>query len=200
MNKLSINLIEKKLNKKIRKDTVSIGFDVAEHYTGICVLKTNTNELIIESLQKITTNPKEDIINRMEYFINALEKFKQDLHYKEFRIVVIEDCWFGMNVNTLKSLARFSTLIYVAFRKNCDYKFFILPNSARSQIGFNKNDQIAKGNVKVGIISKGKNKGKPKKIDIKLLVQDYLKTEFGLIIKDLDEVDGFVLSLAGLLK
>jgi Holliday junction resolvasome RuvABC endonuclease subunit len=67
-------------------------------------------------------------------------------------------------------------------------------------IKFNKNDQIAEGNVKIEKISRGKNKGKPKKIDIKLLVQDYLKMAFGIVEKDSDRADAIVLALAGLAK
>ena len=43
-------------------------------------------------------------------------------------------------------------------------------------------------------------KGKEKKIDTKLLVQDYLKIKMGVDIQDLDENDAFVLALCGLEK
>ena len=71
--------VEEIVGKKIRKDAISIGVDVAEHYSGIAILRTDNTKIYIESLQKITTNDKEDIMNRMEYFIIALDKFKQEL-------------------------------------------------------------------------------------------------------------------------
>jgi Holliday junction resolvasome RuvABC endonuclease subunit len=200
IKELLIKEVEAVVEKIIRKNAICIGWDVAEHYTGICILRTDDSKIYIEDLLKIETNPKEDIIHRMEYFLNATEKIKQNLKYKGFKIISIEDCWFGKNPEGLKHLARFSTLVWMSFRKECDYIFFILPISARAQIKFNKNDQMAEGNIKPKIISKGKNKGKPKKIDIKLLVQDYLKMAFGVLIEDSDKADGFVLALAGLLK
>jgi len=199
--KLLIKDIEKKLNKRIRKNSISIGFDVAEHYTGICILKSDEKNVVIEDLQKIETNPKDDIKNRMSYFIGALEKFKQQLtKYKEYKIIEIEDSWFGRNVNTLKSLTRFATLIWMAFYKECDYLEFIMPISARSQIGFNKNKQLKKTEIKLEKFTRGKNEGKVKKVDIKKLVMEYLKQAFNVDIKDNDEADGFVLALCGLLK
>jgi Holliday junction resolvasome RuvABC endonuclease subunit len=198
---LKIKDIEKKLNKKIRKNAISLGWDVAERYTGLTLLKTNENDLIIEILDKIETNPKDDIKNRMISFINSVEKFKQDWgKYKSFRIVIIEDSWMGMNVFTLKSLVRFSTLLWEKFYKDCDCIDFMMPNSARAIIGFNKNRQTENTKLPIQKFSRGKNKGKDKKIDIKKLVQEYLKETFNVAIEDSDKSDSFTLALAGLLK
>lgn len=136
----------------------------------------------------------------MKYFMGAIDKFKQDLKYKEYKIIVVEDSWMGKNVYTLKNLVRFSTLLWAMFYNECDYFYFLLPTSARSQIGFNKNNQIKEGNVKIEVFSRGKNKGKPKKVDIKLLVIDYLKQEFEVDIENSDKADAWVLSMAGLLN
>lgn len=201
MINLDIKKIEKVLNKSIRHNSVSVGFDTADAHTGYALLRTDDKKLYIEKLSKINTNKKDDIKNRMNYFIDSLEDLKSEfIKYKEYKIVVIEDSFLGMNVFTMKDLIRFSTLIFVVYRKFCDYLFYIMPNSARSKIGFNKNEQLKVGNVKPKIISKGKNKGKEKKVDIKLLVQDYLKIKFGLEIEDNDQADGFVLALCGLIK
>ena len=142
-------------------------------------------------------------MNRMEYFIIALDKFKQELKkYKEFKILVIEKCWMGLNPDVTINLAYFGALVWRELKKEVDYKFFIYPSSARKCIGFNKNDQMAEGNVKLKIITKGKNKGKPKKVDIKLLIMDYLKMAFGVEVpnNDNDLADAFVLALCGILK
>lgn len=201
MIKLSIKDIEKKLNKKIRKNAISLGWDVAERYTGLALLKTNENDLIADILEKIETNSKDDIKNRMISFINSIEKFKQDYSkYKQFRIIIIEDSWMGMNVFTLKSLVRFSTLLWEKFYKDCDYIDFMMPNSARAIIGFNKNKQIENTKIPIQKFSRGKNKGKDKKIDIKKLTQEYLKDTFDVEIDDSDKSDSFILALAGLLK
>lgn len=209
MQTLLIKDIESTVNKTIRKNAICIGVDVAEHFTGICILRTDTTKIYIDKLCKIETNSKDDIIHRMESFINSLDKFKQDLKYKEYKIIAVEDCWFGANVECLKHLARFSALVWIVFRKYADYIFFILPNSARAQIKFNKNKQQGESNIEAAVYTRdtknkaGKllhKKGEKKKIDIKELVQEYLTMEFGVTIEDNDEADAFVLSLAGLLK
>ena len=210
MNKsIDIKEVEETIEKKIRKSAVCIGFDVAEHFTGICILRTDNTKIYIDKLDKITTSPKDDIIHRMEFFINSLDKFKQDLKYKEYKIVSVEDCWFGANVECLKHLARFSALVWIVFRKYADYIFFILPNSARAAIKFNKNKQIEESNITAAVYSRdtknkaGKllhKKGEKKKIDIKELVSEYLTMTFGVTIEDLDEMDAFVLALTGLTK
>jgi len=199
--KLLISDVEKKLGKKIRKDSIAIGFDVAEANTGHCVLKSTQDEIIIESIGVIQTSTKEDTVNRMNSFLNSLEKLKQDWgKYKQFRIVVVEDCFMGANVFTLKHLCRFSALVWVTYHKECDSLIFLMPNSARSIVGFNKNAQMKDTKLEKKIISKGKNKGKEKKIDLKKLVQEYLKETFGIDLTNSDQADAFVLALAGLLK
>jgi Holliday junction resolvasome RuvABC endonuclease subunit len=201
MIKLSIKNIEKKLDKQIRKDTISIGFDVAESYTGVCILKTDKDNLIIVDTQVIETTHKEDHFNRADHYVAALEKFKQTLEkYKGYKILVIERCYFGRNPETLIHLAHFGILTYTILKKEFDTYYYLGATTARSIIGFNQRKQEAKGNLKPHIITKGKNKGKEKKIDCKSLVHDYLKTDFNLIFNSKDEADAFVLALAGLLK
>lgn len=201
MKTLAIEKIDKILNKRVRKNSISIGFDVAEHFTGVCVLQTDDKTIYVDDLFKIETSPKEDLIHRMDNFINSLDKFMQNIPTdKKFRIVVIEDCWFGRSVETLKHLARFSALVYVVLRKYSDAIYFLLPNSARALVGFNQHKQLKITNIKTETFSRGKNKGKPKKIDLKSLIKEYLEQAFKLKITDSDEADGFVLALAGLLK
>lgn len=197
---LSIADIEKKTGKKVRKNCMVIGFDTAERHTGICILVVDSAEVSIKSLEKINSNPKEDTVNRMEYFISALMKFKQELPKKsEYRIVIIEDTWFDKNPETLKHLTRFGTIVYLAFRKDCDYKCFMAPSSARARVGFNKKTEIELSGIKANVISRGKNKGKEKAIDIKECIRAYLYRVFDLTIADDDEADAFVLALAGVL-
>ena len=61
MTTLNIKQIEKKLHKTIRRNCISIGFDVAERYTGICILKVDNKDIIIDNLQVIETTDKEAI-------------------------------------------------------------------------------------------------------------------------------------------
>lgn len=200
MQTLDLVEIEKKLGKKIRKNTLSIGWDSAERYSGASILITDNSKIYIE-LGKISTDPKEDIKNRMNYFEGALDKYVDIVKkVNNYKICVIEDAFLKFNVKVLKDLTRFSTIVWTKFHKICDYTFFILPNTARSQVGFSKNEQIIDSNIEVKKITKGKNKGKNKKVDIKILVKDYIEQTFGLKIEDFDEADSFILAMAGLLR
>jgi Holliday junction resolvasome RuvABC endonuclease subunit len=193
--------IEKRLKKTIARNVYSIGFDVAEAFTGICILRTDKDNIYLEYLQVIETSNKEDHFNRADHYIAALEKFKQTLDkYKGYKILVIERCYFGKNVETLIHLAHFGILTYIMLKKEFDTYYYLGATTARSIIGFNQRRQESLGNLKTHIITRGKNKGKVKKIDCKSLVHDYLKTDFNLTFKSKDEADAFILSLAGLLK
>jgi len=198
---LNISTIEKKLDKTIRKNCISIGFDVAEAFTGICILKTTDKDISIEKTLVIETSAKDDHFHRADQFVASLEKFKQEIEkHKEPKIQIVERCFFGRSPETLIHLAHFGILAYVILKKYFDVYYYMGATTARSIIGFNQKRQEAKGNLKAHVITKGKNKGKTKKIGAKEYVHDYLKTDFGLEFKSKDEADAFVLALAGLLK
>jgi Holliday junction resolvasome RuvABC endonuclease subunit len=200
MNPLNIIEIEKKLGKKIRRDCISIGWDVAEANTGCCCLRVNKKEIEILSLDKITTNPKDDVKHRLDYFVMELDKYKQSLpEKKEWRLNIIEDSFLGPSVWCLKNLVRFSTAIYLTFKNCVDYQDFLTAIQVRSRIGFNQKHEENVQNLKKEFFTRGKNKGKPKKTDLKVLVKGYLKRQFGVEIEDSDKSDAFCLALAGLL-
>jgi len=193
--------IEKKLGKIIRRNCISVGFDVAEKYTGICILKVDNETIFIKHTQVIETSDKDDHFHRADNYVFALEKLKQNIQkFKDSKIMTIERCYFGRNVETLIHLAHFGILTYITLRKDFDIYYYLGATTARSLIGFNQKRQEEKGTLKVHVITKGKNKGKSKKIDCKSLVHDYLKTDFKLTFKSKDEADAFVLALAGLIK
>jgi len=193
--------IEKRLKKQIARNVFSVGFDTAEAFTGVCILRTDKDTIYIEHLQVIETSNKEDHFNRASHYVAALEKFKQTLEkYNGYKILVLERCYYGRNVETLIHLAHFGILTYIILKKEFDTYYYFGATTARSMIGFNQRRQESLGNLKPHVITKGKNKGKEKKIDCKSLVHDYLKTDFGTEFKSKDEADAFVLALSGLLK
>ena len=193
--------IEKKLGKIIRRNCISVGFDVAEKYTGICILKVDNETIFIKHTQVIETSDKDDHFHRADNYVFALEKLKQNIQkFKDSKIMTIERCYYGRNVETLIHLAHFGILTYIILRKEFDIYYYLGATTARSLIGFNQRRQEEKGTLKIQTITRGKNKGKIKKIDCKSLVHDYLKTDFGVEFKTKDEADAFVLALAGLLK
>lgn len=199
--KLIIKDIEKRLNKRIARNVYSVGFDVAEKFTGICILQTDKNYIYIKDLEVIETSEKEDHFHRADNFVASLEKFKQALDkYKGYKIMIIERCFFGRNPETLIHLAHFGILAYIILKKEFDIYYYMGATTARSMIGFNQRKQEEKCTLQSKVITRGQNKGKTKKISCKELVHDYLKTDFNLTFKSKDEADAFVLALAGLLK
>lgn len=198
---LNIKTIEKQLGKQIRLNAISVGLDVAEYYTGVCILRSDKSKIYIDHLQVIKTDKTLDHFHRADIFTAALEKFKQIIsNYKQFKILVIEKCYYGVNAQVLIHLAHFGILCYIVLKKDFDVYYHYGASTARSIIGFNFIKQEKLGNIKPHKITRGKNKGKFKKIPYKALVHDYLKTEFNVNIEQEDEADAFVLSLAGLLS
>lgn len=211
MKTLDISYIEKLTGKKIRRNCISVGFDVAPAYTGICILKTNTSKLYIESSEVIKGNPKEDHLHRIDHYEASLYKFKQSLdQYKnKYKLLIIEGCFFGKNAQTLIKLAHFGAVTYVTLKKNFDVVYYWGATTARSMIKFSQKKQQSKTTIKPKLYTrdtkdkKGKikhHKGEEKPIECKTLVHDYLKTDFGVEFDTPDEADAFVLSLSGLLK
>lgn len=193
--------IENKLGKTIRRNCISVGFDVAEKFTGVCILKVDNENIKIVDALVIETTEKEDHFHRADHYVFSLEKFKQALQKsKDSKIMVIERCYFGKNVETLIHLAHFGILTYITLKKEFETYYYLGATTARSIIGFNQKRQEEKGNLKPHVITKGINKGKEKKIDCKSLVHDYLRTDFKVSFDSKDKADAFVLALAGILK
>lgn len=207
---LAIKTIEEITKKKVRQNAVSIGFDTAPAFTGVCILKTDKEKLYIDFTQVIETSNKEDHFNRASHYVVSLEKFKQLLeNYKEFKILVIERCYYGQNAETLIQLAHFGILTYIILKKDFDTHYYWGATTARSMLGFNQKKQEEKGDLKAETYTRdtkdkeGKikhKKGDKKKIDCKSLVHNYLKTDFNLTFDSPDIADAFVLAIAGFLK
>lgn len=210
MKKLNIKEIEKKLNKTVARNVISVGFDVAERFTGICILRADKENIYIEDLQLIETSSKADHFHRADHYVVALRKFKQGLEkYKGFKIQVIEQCYYGRNPETLIHLAHFGILTYTELKQMFDTFYYLGATTARATIKFNQKRQEEFGTLKADVYKrdtkdrKGKikhRKGEKKKIKCKALVHDYLFTEFGLKFDSPDCADAFALALAGLLQ
>ncbi len=190
--KYLIKDIETKLGKTLRKNTLAIGFDVAEICTGIAVLRTSGVHLYIEKLDVINTKKVDkSIIDKMEYFLKVLVTIRDavDLN-NHFSVIVIEDSFlqifknkFGkMSYNpwTYKMLTRFGALVYVVFRKIAKYIYYVQPIRARALVGFKKS--------------------KIKGVKIKKQVLAFVNTLFTLELKNDDKADAIVLAVNGLLK
>jgi Holliday junction resolvasome RuvABC endonuclease subunit len=207
---LDIKFIEKRLKKQIARNVISVGFDVAEAFTGVCILTTDKDKITIEHTQVIETTSKDDHFHRADNYVASLEKFKNLMEkYQNRKLLVIERCFFGQNAETLIHLAHFGIITYILLKKIFDTYYYFGASTARSIIGFNQKRQEEKGTLKAEVYSrdtKDKNgkikhrKGEAKKIDCKSLVHNYLKTDFNVEFESKDVADAFVLALAGLLK
>ena len=180
---IKLKKIEKDLGIKLKRNTISIGFDVSVHSTGIAIIRTTDNTLIIDRTHKITVPHKVELFDAVDLFLEQLGEFKKEVSKKyKLDINIIEDCFFGSNVKTLKSLARFSILVYVKMKNISKVTKMMLPNSARSIIGFKKSSKKIKGHaLKKEIIS---------------YINIILHTKYRP--KDSDMADACVLALSGL--
>ena len=211
---LDIKKIEQITGRQIRQNAISVGFDTAPAYTGICILKSDTKSITIEHSQTIATSAKDDHFHRADHYADSLDKFKQVLEkYSGHKIMVIERCFYGVNPEVVIQLAHFGTLTYQILKKHFDAHLYYGVSTVRSMIGFKQKHQQEHGTFKAKIYKrdtffmKGKKKGQIKhkkgekhKVACKDLVHNYLETDFGLTFETKDEADAMVLALAGLLS
>lgn len=212
--KLDIKEIEQKTGKQVRHNAVSVGFDTAPAFSGICILKSDTKTVTVEHTQVIATTSKDDHFHRADHYTDSLEKFKQILEkYSGHKIMTIERCFYSCNAQVLIQLAQFGILTYDRLKKIFDAHFYYGVSTVRSMIGFNQKHQQEHGTFKAKIYKRdtffmtGKKRGQIKhkkgekhKVACKELVHNYLETDFGLKFDSPDEADAFVLALAGLLS
>lgn len=181
--RIKLETVEALLGISLYENMVSMGFDTSVHSTGIAIIRTTADSLILDTIHKITI-PKEVIGNdALDLFIEQLDSFKEKVSrtYK-VDVAIIEDCFFGKNVNTLKALARHGILVYDRFKRIAKESKFVMPKDARSRINFKK--------------SSPKIKGHQLKKEIIEYINNILDLE--LKVKDNDIADAIVLALAGL--
>ncbi len=181
--RIKIDKLETKLNKFIRKDVVSAGFDVCMHSTGVAIIRTTDTTLFLDRVDKLSVPKKVDLLEGVDLFLQQAKNLAGEIS-QQYKIDInnIEDCFFGSNVKTLKALARFSILTYSVFRGISGVTKLILPTQARKKVGFVKS---AKG-----------VKGSRLKTEIRAYVNELLGTE----IKDHDIADAVVLALCGVIE
>lgn len=183
IKKIKLKTVEERLGKELKKNTISLGWDVAVHSTGIALIRTSENFLIIENLDKITTPKAVKDKDALDLFIDQLDNYKEKIIQKyKIDVTVIEDCFFGKSVVTLKALARHSVLVYDRFKRISRMIDFEYPKQARKKVGFNS----------------GKLKGHQLKKEIVKFINEIFGLE--LKMKDNDLSDSLVLSLVGLVK
>jgi len=183
LKKIRIDRVEAFLGIKLKPNIISIGWDVSVRSTGIAVIRTTDTYLIVDKTHKITIPKNVAQIDALDLFINQLNEFAREISktYK-IDINIIEDCYFGTNVNTLKALARHSVLVYDKFKGLTRKQLFLLPTSARNKVNFKKSSKKIKGHA------------------LKKEIVEYINNalDLKLKMKDQDISDACVLVLAGL--
>lgn len=182
---IKLSKLETAIGLKLKRNTITIGFDVSMHHTGIAILRTTDKSLVLERTQRIDVPNKNELLDAVDLFLEQLEDFKKEVS-KKYKLDInnIEDCFFGSNVLTLKCLARFSILVYDRFRGISKVTKLILPTRARTLINFKKSSK--------------KVKGQALKNEIISYINKILNTKYRP--KDTDIVDAIVLALTGLIK
>ncbi len=186
---IQISRIQNFFGINLKRNCTSIGVDVAQHHTGIALLRTTDINLIIERTHKINV-PKlpinatnRQLLDSINIFIDQLDTFKNEIIQKyNINSIRIEDCFFSKNVRTLKALARAGVLFYDRFKTIVSDIDFILPQSARSILHFEKTNKEAKGEK------------------LKKEIMRYINDGLGIKIDDHDIADAIILALCGLRK
>ena len=167
---MKLSVLEKRLGKRLKQDESCVGLDTASR-SGWCKITTDSkNDLVKIDYGYIKVDSKDmyfKLDELIKIFSNLIDTWKCQ--------IVIEDVFFGRNVNTLKLLTRIGTICYTLARLKVYKTEFILAVSARSKLGF-------KTNVK------------------KEVVHEQFSKQLKLEIKDVDIVDAVVLALVGLLE
>lgn len=181
IKKTNIKTVEAELEVELARNLIVIGFDVSMHSTGIAVIRTTDNYLIIDQLHKIIVPRNVDLLRGVDLFLDQINDFKRGISQKyKLDLNIIEDCFMGKNVKTLKSLARFSILVYDKFKGISIKSKLILPTRARGLINFKKSDKTIKGTR------------------LKKEIMAYINYALSIDIKDDDIGDAVVLALSGL--
>ena len=185
LKKIKISTVQDFLEVKLAPNKIAIGWDVSMRSTGIAVIRTSDSYLNVEILDKITIPKSVEDKDALDLFIDQVDSFAKKIS-QTYKIDynIIEDCFFGSNVRTLKALARHSALVYDRFRGLSRIQYFILPTTARSKVKFKKSSKKIKGQA------------------LKREIVEYINNalDLKLKVKDNDSADACVLALAGLVE
>lgn len=165
--------VEQAIGKKLDSKIISIGVDTASR-AGICTAYTQGDKLFLET-QFIDINST-DLYFKYNQLIKSFTSILKVDKPEEYRLI-IEDTYFGKNVNVLKMISRMGMIVYMCGKQaGIEDITFIYPTSSRKNLGI---------------------KGTLKKADVH---KELTKILGGVIIDDSDIGDAIVLSLNGLIK
>lgn len=149
----TISGLEKLLGKRIKKNTLAIGVDLASNITGFSLLKSDDKKVTLVDtdyidLSKYSKGDKRYI--KMDLFMLEVEEFckRHKINEYENTCIYIEDCFFGRSIESFQRLCEYHALFYATVKKYCDNVYFILPNIARANIKFSNKNKVKSESVK----------------------------------------------------
>jgi len=188
------------LNVIVVENTVSVGVDVAQNKTGVCILRTDTKKLYLDDfyLVDVKGNTKGNLHARLADYSKQVciiaKKLSEVYSVTLKRLVIIEDCWLGFSVWTTKVLAKFAAISFISFLNFTDnIPDPIGPLTARSGIGFKQDKGEFTKNGTKKIYS-------TKPAHIKEQIKSFIYNKLCLTIEEDNLADAFVLALYGLIK
>lgn len=170
--KLPIKPIEKALGKRLNKNVISIGVDTASR-AGICFASVDKDTLYLNTqfLEIKSTDLYFKYNQLIKSFTSLLSISDPDKH-----VLIIEDTYFGKNVEVLKMISRMGMIVYMCGKQaGIENIKFIYPTSSRKALGI-------KGTLK------------------KAEVHKELAKILGVKVEDEDIADSIVLALVGLIQ
>ena len=183
IKKIKLTTVSNKLGADLKSNRTVIGFDVAEHVTGIAIIVTTSDYLILKSIHNITVPKEIRQLEAVDLFTDQLDDFKGVVNKKyKFDKTIIENCYIGFNPQTALWLARFDIIVYDRFKNLSVKSELILPTKARRMVNFKKS-------------FKGSNS-----IKLKKEIINYINNALETKLEDDNICDAIVLALAGLVK
>ena len=190
IKKIKLSNVEEFLRIKLKRNFISIGADTASYHTAFAIIRTTDSYLILESLEKIEV-PKlskkdkmEKVLTNIDLYTEQLDDLKNKWSQKyKFDEAQIEDCYYRFSIQTMKLLAYNGILTYDRLKRISNNATLIMPQSARSIVGFKKSKN-AKGS------------------QLKQEVVDYINNilDLKLKLKDNDQADSIMLALSGIIE
>jgi len=190
IKKIKLETIETWIGKNLKRNVIVIGADTAVYHTAFAVIRTTDTYLILEEIQKIEV-PKlskkstiKHVLDNVDLFTEQLDNLKNLFAQKyKFDYTQIENCFYSFSVKTTKLLAYNGILTYDRLKRISNNATLIMPQSARSIVGFKKSKN-AKGS------------------QLKQEVVDYINNilDLKLKLKDNDQADSIMLALSGIIE
>lgn len=169
---LSKSKLEKNLGKKLNDKIFSIGIDTASR-AGWATINIKNDDVYVEcGFIDIKT---QDLYFKYNQLIKSFESLFDVSDPKQYRLI-IEDTFFGKNVNVLKMISRMGMIAYITGKQaGIEDIEFVYPTSSRKKLGI-------KGTLK------------------KAEVHKELTKIIGVELDDPDISDAIVLALYGIIE